>query len=354
MTVVIRLRERCDEHSRDQVFARLARAGLVPTVHSPTLLSTSGPLDEIRAAVAELYQVVDVAKLAGDYPLAGKPSQARKSRVRLGEWEIGATNFAVIAGPCSVETTDQMMRTARAVRDAGAHALRGGVFKPRTSPYSFQGLGRSGLDVALEARADTGLPFVTEIVDVRDIPLLADNVDMLQVGARNMQNYSLLRELGTLRIPVLLKRGLAATVDETLMAAEYILDGGNENVVICERGIRAFESSYRFTLDLTAVTVFQERTHLPVIVDPSHASGERDRVIPLALAAAACGADGIIVESHCDPALARCDGRQALPIDQLPDMMRRLQHAVRAANRSLVLNTGSAALVAAGNDAAAA
>jgi 3-deoxy-7-phosphoheptulonate synthase len=339
MTVVILLRERLSEAQRFEVYERVARVGGAQhRVHSPTLVSSSGSLAEVSEAVSTLSQVVEVAQLPADYPKAAKQARPRQSRVRIGDCVIGGTGFAVIAGPCSVETPDQMMRTARAVRDSGAHALRGGVFKPRTSPYAFQGLGRDGLTLALEARAETGLPFVTEVVDLRDLPLLADNVDMLQVGARNMQNYSLLREIGGLRIPVLLKRGLSATVDETLLAAEYILDGGNEQVVLCERGIRTFEASYRFTLDLAAVTVFRERTHLPIIVDPSHAAGARDRVIPLALAAAASGADGIIVESHCDPATALCDGKQALPIEELPDLMRRLHFAVAAANRRLVPN----------------
>lgn len=342
MTVVILLRERLNDAQRSEVVDQVARAGAQPVVHSPTLVSSSGSLAQVAGAVSELSHVVDVAQLTGDYPKAARQSRVQQSQVRVGDCVIGGTGFAVIAGPCSVETSEQMMRTARAVRASGAHALRGGVFKPRSSPYAFQGLGRDGLALALEARAETGLPFVTEVVDLRDLPLLADNVDMLQVGARNMQNYSLLREIGSLRMPVLLKRGLSATVDETLLAAEYILDGGNEQVVICERGIRAFESSYRFTLDLAAVTVFRERTHLPVIVDPSHAAGERGRVISLALAAAAGGADGIIVESHSDPAAALCDGKQALPIEELPDLMRRLHFAVAAANRRLVLRPGNA------------
>jgi len=341
MTVVILLHDRLNATQQAEVVHRMTEAGARPFVHSPTLVSSPGPLATVSDAVATMPCVVDVCQLTADYPKAARESRPAATKVEVGDCVIGGTGFAVIAGPCSVETTDQMMRTARAVRDSGAHALRGGVFKPRTSPYAFQGLGRAGLSVALEAREETGLPFVTEVVDIRDLPLLADNVDMLQVGARNMQNYSLLREIGSLRIPVLLKRGLSATVDETLLAAEYILDGGNEQVVICERGIRAFESSYRFTLDLAAVTVFRERTHLPVIVDPSHAAGARGRVIPLALAAAASGADGIIVESHCDPATALCDGQQALPIEQLPELMRRLHYAVAAADRRLELRPGA-------------
>ncbi|MFC0540606.1 3-deoxy-7-phosphoheptulonate synthase [Kutzneria chonburiensis] len=339
MTTVILLQEHTTRDQLSDVVDRLSDVDKSPNVHSDTLVSTSASAAAARDAVGALPQVVHVQGLTADYPKAALGARHGMSKVRLGSSVIGGNGFTVIAGPCSVETPDQMMRTSMAVRASGAHALRGGVFKPRTSPYAFQGLGRDGLSLALEAREATGLPFVTEIMDLRDLPLLAESVDMLQVGARNMQNYSLLREIGSTRVPVLLKRGLAATIDETLMAAEYLLDGGNEQVVLCERGIRTFESSYRFTLDVAALTVLRERTHLPVIVDPSHAAGASGRVIPLALAAAACGADGIIVESHCDPSVAKCDGAQALPVEQLPDLMRRLRFAVASADRRLVLNS---------------
>ncbi|PPK63139.1 3-deoxy-7-phosphoheptulonate synthase [Actinokineospora auranticolor] len=335
MTVVIRLHQHATDQDRAEVVDRVGRTGVLPRIHSTTLVSTSAPVADVSAAVADLTQVAEVDRIGADYPKAAKRSRATGSVVRLGQTVIGGTGFAVIAGPCSVENPTQMTDTARAVRDSGAHALRGGIFKPRTSPYSFQGLGQAGLDLARAAKEETGLPFVTEVVDVRDVELLAESVDMLQIGARNMQNYALLREVGATRVPVLLKRGLAATVDETLLAAEYLLDGGNEQVVLCERGIRTFETSYRFTLDMAAVAVFRERTHLPVIVDPSHAAGERGRVIPLALAAAAGGADGIIVESHCDPAAALCDGKQALPTSDLPELMHRLRFAAAAAGRRL-------------------
>ncbi|MCE7002301.1 3-deoxy-7-phosphoheptulonate synthase [Kibdelosporangium philippinense] len=340
MTIVIRLQQTATDAQRSEVVERTSRTGVVPRVHTPTMVSAPGSLDAVKAALADLDQVAEVAKLSADYPQAAKAARDGGSMVKLGEALIGSEEFTVIAGPCSVETQSQLSKTARAVQQAGAHALRGGVFKPRTSPYAFQGLGRAGLDLAQVAREETGLPFVTEVVDVRDVEILAENVDMLQIGARNMQNYALLREVGATRIPVLLKRGLAATIDETLMAAEYLLDGGNSQVVLCERGIRAFESGYRFALDLTAVTVFRERTHLPVIVDPSHAAGATDRVIPLALAAAACGADGIIVESHCDPASALCDGKQALPVEDLPELMQRLRFAATAGGKRLSAPAG--------------
>lgn len=264
-----------------------------------------------------------------------KKDLGHKTTIEMGGHLVGGAGFTVIAGPCSVESLDQLMTIAHAVRKCGAHGLRGGAYKPRTSPYSFQGLGRAGLGLLAEAKESAGLPVVTEVTDVRDVERVAVVADVLQVGARNMHNFPLLREVGMSATPVLLKRGFSATVEETLLAAEYILAAGNPSVIICERGIRTFETSYRFTLDLTVVPVLRERTHLPVIVDPSHAAGDTSRVIPLALAAAAVGADGIIVETHHDPASALCDGAQALPTEVLPELMRRLTLAVAASGRRL-------------------
>jgi 3-deoxy-7-phosphoheptulonate synthase len=240
--------------------------------------------------------------------------------------------FALIAGPCAVETRDQMLTTAYAVAAAGATMLRGGAFKPRTSPHSFQGLGRDGLALLAEAGAATGLPVVTELTDVRELDAVLEVADTIQVGARNMQNFTLLRELGRAGRPVLLKRGPAATLDELLLAAEYVLAEGNEAVTLCERGIRTFERAYRFTLDLAAVPVLKERTHLPVIVDPSHAAGRRELVRPLSLAAAAAGADGVIVEVHPQPDEALSDGPQALTTGEFANYayeLRALAQAVR-------------------------
>jgi 3-deoxy-7-phosphoheptulonate synthase len=220
--------------------------------------------------------------------------------------------FSLIAGPCTVESREQTLTTAECVAAAGASMLRGGAYKPRTSPHSFQGLGRDGLRILAEARAATGLPVVTELMDVREIDAVLEVADVIQIGARNMQNYALLTEIGRSGRPALLKRGAAATVDDLLLAAEYILSEGNEHVTLCERGIRTFERSTRFTLDVSAVPVLKERTHLPVIVDPSHAAGRRELVRPLSLAAVAAGADGLIVEVHPDPESALCDGPQAL------------------------------------------
>ncbi len=244
---------------------------------------------------------------------------------------LRTTGFTTIAGPCTVESRDTLLETARAVRAAGAAMLRGGAYKPRTSPYSFQGLGEEGLRLLAEAKAETGLPVVTELLDVRDLDAVAAVADVVQVGARNMQNYGLLTEIGRAGLPVVIKRGISATLDELLMAAEYVLKEGNTDVILCERGIRTFETGYRFTLDLMAVPVLKQRTGLPVIVDPSHAAGDRSLVPAMSMAAAAAGADGIIVEVHPDPESAICDGAQQLPTAGFADYLRRVEAVARAA-----------------------
>jgi 3-deoxy-7-phosphoheptulonate synthase len=247
---------------------------------------------------------------------------------------VGGPAFIVMAGPCAVEDAVQIRDAAGAVAAAGCPVLRGGAFKPRTSPYSFQGLGAAGVRLLLEAAGGQGLAVVTEVVEEADLSAL-EEVALLQVGARNMQNFALLKALGRLRRPVLLKRGLAATVEEWLLAAEYLLDGGNDQVILCERGVRGFEPSTRNTLDLSAVVIAKQRTHLPVIVDPSHATGRRELVIPLSLAAAAAGADGLLVEVPPRPAEALCDGAQALFPGDLDDLMMRLAPVVSAVGREL-------------------
>jgi 3-deoxy-7-phosphoheptulonate synthase len=243
----------------------------------------------------------------------------------IGGRKIGGNNFMMIAGPCTIESRDQMLTAAHAVNDAGAQLLRGGAYKPRTSPYSFQGLGEGGLRLLAEAREETGMPVVTELMDVRDLDPVLEVADVIQVGARNMQNYTLLTEIGRAGRPVILKRGLSAQLEELLMAAEYVLKEGNENVILCERGIRTFETGYRFTLDLMAVPVLKQHTHLPVIVDPSHAAGRRDLVPAMSMAAAAAGADGIIVEVHPDPEHAICDGPQQLRASEFADYLRQVE-----------------------------
>ncbi len=276
-------------------------------------------------------QVVPILK---PYKLAS--SQMREPTiVEIGGRQIGGEHFSLIAGPCTVESRDQTLTTARAVRDAGASLFRGGAYKPRSSPYSFQGLGQEGLRLLAEAREETGLPIVTELMDARDLEPVLEVADVIQVGARNMQNYSLLSEIGRSGRPALIKRGLSSTLEELLMAAEYILKEGNPNVLLCERGIRTFETAYRFTLDLTAVPVLKELSHLPVIVDPSHAAGRRDLVTPLSLAAAAVGADGIIVEVHPHPEEAICDGPQALYADTFGEYVARVEQAAAVAGKVL-------------------
>jgi 3-deoxy-7-phosphoheptulonate synthase len=250
-----------------------------------------------------------------------------RQRLEIGEATIGRGSFALIAGPCAVESREQLLETAIAVRDAGGTLLRGGAYKPRTSPYAFQGLGAEGLALLAEAKAETGLPVVTEIIDPRELENVLEVADVLQIGSRNMQNYPLLTEAGRSGQPVLLKRGLSSTINELLSSAEYVLKEGNESVILCERGIRTFETAYRFTLDLAAVPALKERTSLPVIVDPSHAAGRRELVMPLSLAAAAAGADGLLVEVHPRPEEAICDGPQALRTDELAGFAERVRAA---------------------------
>ena len=263
----------------------------------------------------------------------------------VGPVEIGGPAFVVAAGPCAVESAAQTEGTAEAVAGAGAHLLRGGVFKPRTSPYAFQGLGEAGLSILGRSGGRHGLPVVAEVLEPSQLPSLMERVDLLQVGARNMQNFPLLRALGKVRRPVLLKRGFAATVEEWLLAAEYVLDGGNTQVILCERGIRTFETATRNTLDLASVALVKQRSHLPVLVDPSHATGLRELVIPMALAAAAAGADGLLVEVHTRPEEALCDGRQALTPELFAELMERLPAVLQSVGRSLHHRVASAPAV---------
>jgi len=269
-----------------------------------------------------------------------------QTRVQAGPVEIGGTGFVVIAGPCAVEGVEQTETVASVVKGAGAHLLRGGVFKPRTSPYAFQGMGEPGLRIISEAGRRHGLPIVVEVMDSAQISIVLEHADVLQIGARNMQNFSLLRALAKVPRPVLLKRGFCATIQEWLLAAEYLLDGGNAQVILCERGIRSFESSVRNTLDLSAVAYAKLHSHLPVVVDPSHATGNRDLVTPMALAAAASGADGLLLEVHPAPDAALCDGPQALTPDMFRDLMRRLRPVLAAVDRPLLTVSVKATAVA--------
>ena len=265
--------------------------------------------------------VRDAVPVTKPYKLAGRDFAHKDTVIEIGGRRLGGGDFVVIAGPCAVESEEQMLRVARAVKKAGAHLLRGGAFKPRTSPYSFQGLGLEGLKLLRLAKKETGLPIVTEVLDQRTLEQVVDVADVLQVGARNMQNFALLKDLGKVRKPIMLKRGLSATLDEWLMSAEYLLAEGNRQVLLCERGVRTFSDHARSTLDLTVVPAVKELSHLPIIVDPSHATGVRSRVCPMARAAAAAGAHGIMVEVHDEPAKALCDGAQALHPDDFAKLM---------------------------------
>ncbi|MDQ6915832.1 MAG: 3-deoxy-7-phosphoheptulonate synthase [Actinomycetota bacterium] len=302
-----------------------------------TVIGAVGDREHVARLGLEGYPGVDqVIPILKPYKLASAQlRRGEQSTLEIAGRKVGGDHFALIAGPCTVETREQVLSTARVVKDAGASFFRGGAYKPRTSPYSFQGLGQEGLRLLAEAKDETGLPVVTECMDVRDLAAVLEVADMLQIGARNMQNYPLLTEVGRSGRAVLLKRGPASTLEELLMAAEYVLKEGNENVLLCERGIRTFETAYRYTLDLMAIPVLKELTHLPVIVDPSHAAGRRDLVEPLSLAAAAAGADGILVEVHPQPDEAICDGPQALRADDFANYADRVTRAAQLAGKEL-------------------
>lgn len=291
-----------------------------------------------EAALLAIPGVEEVTPVLKPYKLAGREFRPDLTTVRIGDTAgtaIGGPALTVIAGPCSVEGREMLERTAVAVRRAGAAMLRGGAFKPRTSPYAFQGLGHAALQMLSDVRSVTRLPVVTEVMDTRQVEAVAEHADMLQVGARNMQNFPLLAEVGRTQRPVLIKRGMSATVSELLMAAEYVMAHGNHDVVLCERGIRTFETATRTTLDVSAIPVLKRETHLPVIVDPSHAGGRAQLVAPLAFAGVAAGADGLIIEVHPAPEHALSDGDQSLDFDAFGDLMRRLPAFAEAAGRTL-------------------
>ena len=295
-----------------------------------TIVGVIGDTSKLDEDLIMGLDIVDsVKRVSEPFKSANRKFHPLDSIIDVSGVKVGGGNFAMIAGPCSVESHDQIISIAQDVKAAGANMLRGGAFKPRTSPYDFQGLKADGLELLLEAKKITGLPIVTEIMNANHLPLF-ENVDLIQVGARNMQNFELLKELGHTNKPILLKRGLANTIKELLMAAEYIMSGGNENIILCERGIRTFETATRNTLDLSAIPVLHELTHLPVVIDPSHATGVARYVKPMALAAAAAGCDGLIIEVHNDPPHALCDGAQSLRPEQYEDVARAV-NKVRAA-----------------------
>ena len=295
-----------------------------------TIIGIIGDTSKLDEDLLMGLDIVDsVKRVSEPFKSANRKFHPLDSIIDVSGVKVGGGNFAMIAGPCSVENHDQIISIAKDVKAAGANMLRGGAFKPRTSPYDFQGLKADGLELLLEAKKVTGLPIVTEIMNANHLPLF-ENVDLIQVGARNMQNFELLKELGHTNKPILLKRGLANTIKELLMAAEYIMSGGNENIILCERGIRTFETATRNTLDLSAIPVLHELTHLPVVIDPSHATGVARYVRPMAVAAAAAGCDGLIIEVHNDPPHALCDGAQSLRPEQYEDVAKSVSK-VRAA-----------------------
>ena len=290
-----------------------------------TILGLVGDTTRVDIDLLKSLEMVDTVKRVSEpFKQANRKFHPMDTIIEVGNARIGGGYFAMIAGPCSVESEAQIVEVAQAVKASGANLLRGGAFKPRTSPYAFQGMGAEGIRLLLKAKEATNLPIVTEIMNISTLDLFAD-VDVIQVGARNMQNFDLLKELGKTKKPILLKRGLANTIQELLMSAEYIMSEGNEKVILCERGIRTFESYTRNTLDLAAIPVLRKLTHLPIIIDPSHATGKAELVPPMAMAAAAAGADGIMVEVHNNPAAALCDGAQSLTPAQFDELNRRVQ-----------------------------
>lgn len=288
-----------------------------------------------REAIERLDGVEQTVPVLRPYKLASRDFHPEDTVVLVNGLAVGGSKFVVMAGPCAVEGREELLEAAEAVREAGAHMLRGGAFKPRTSPYSFQGLGEQGLRILAEARRETGLPVVTEVMTPEQVPLVTTYADVLQVGARNMQNYSLLHAVGEAQRPVLLKRGLMSTIEELLMSAEYILSHGNERVILCERGIRTFEKLTRNTLDINAVPLLKQLSHLPVVVDPSHATGRWDLVVPVSRAAVAAGADGLLIEVHPEPSAALSDGGQSLKPEVFARLMDELQAVAHAVGREI-------------------
>ncbi len=313
--MIIVLRKNADrgqvEHLKDWLKQQSVEIEAIKGSHS-TVLGLVGDTSHVDIEMLEALDIVEsVKRIQEPYKKANRKFHPNDTIVDVSGVKVGKGSFTLIAGPCSVESEEQICSIAQSVKASGAKILRGGAFKPRTSPYAFQGLRANGLELLSKAKAKTGIPIVTEIMDLSQLPLF-ENVDLIQVGARNMQNFELLKALGKINKPILLKRGLSATIQELLMSAEYIMAGGNENVILCERGIRTFETATRNTLDLSAIPVLKEKTHLPVIIDPSHATGIAAMVKPMSLAAVAAGADGLIIEVHNDPPHALCDGQQSI------------------------------------------
>jgi 3-deoxy-7-phosphoheptulonate synthase len=346
--MVIIMKTHATEDEKAAVLARVTASGFRPFINpgvERTVIALLGEVDidkvELVDVFANMAGVERVQLISEPFKLSSRHAHPEPLEVPVGTARIGGRSLVVIAGPCSVESREQILEGARSVKEAGAAILRGGAFKPRTSPHSFQGLGEEGLALLAEARAATGLPIVTEVMDPYELDLVARYADMLQIGARNQQNFALLRAVGRSSLPVLLKRGPGSKIKDFLMAAEYILAGGNPNVVLCERGIITFEDAARYTCDINAVPILKRLTHLPVILDPSHATGDWALVAPIAMAGIAAGADGLIVEVHPDPQHARSDGKQSLKPKRFSDLMERLAHLAPVVDRELAVPVAS-------------
>jgi len=336
--MLVVMQEEVPEAQIETVINRLVEMGF--TVHRSTgvkhtLLGGVGPIDDFDPALLEAMDgVKECHRIVSSYKLANRSFKPGGTIIRIGDVEIGGPKVITMGGPCSVESEKQIEESAETVAKAGGQIIRGGAFKPRSSPYSFQGMGEQGLQIMRKAADHHGLKVVSEVMDQTQIPLLLQYSDILQVGARNMQNFNLLRELGKTRKPILLKRGIAATIEELLLSAEYIMSGGNYEVMLCERGIRTFETATRNTMDISAFPVLRKLTHLPLIGDPSHGTGKRDYVLPMARAAVAAGADGLIVEVHPDPDHAASDGAQTLRPEQFTEMVQQVRAIAKAIGRS--------------------
>ena len=337
--MLVVMQEGAEESQIQKVIDRLVSMGFI--VHRSsgvmhTVLGGVGPVGDVDPVEFEVMEgVKECHRIVSPYKLASRHFRPGGTVVKIRDVEIGGNQVVVMAGPCSVETRDQIEQVAEVVARGGAKVIRGGAFKPRSSPYSFQGLGEEGLRMMREAADRLNLLVVSEVMDQTQIPLLSSYADILQVGARNMQNFNLLRELGQVRKPVLLKRGISATIEEWLLSAEYIMSGGNYNVILCERGIRTFETYTRNTLDIAAIPVVQKLSHLPILADPSHGTGRRDKVPPMARAAVAAGADGLLLEVHNDPEHALSDGAQSLHFQQFEQLMKELRLIAPAVGRSI-------------------
>ena len=321
------------------VIAAIERQNLSSHIIQGAEQTVIGAVGDSHSVGKEIFEILPgvagVTRISQPYKLASRQFHPNNSVFSLDGFSVGGEEIAIIAGPCSVESREQLLETAQAVREAGANALRGGVFKPRTSPYVFQGLGEEGLEYLAEARELTGMPVIAEVMSIAQVEIMVKYVDVLQVGARNMQNFSLLRAIGATRIPILLKRGMSATIEELLMASEYILSGGNTRVMLCERGIRTFETATRNTTDINAIPVLKSLTHLPIILDPSHSTGLSEYVAPIAKAGVAAGADGLIIEVHNDPANALSDGRQSLTPAKFAELVKQVKAVAEAVERRL-------------------